>query len=335
MGCWQQYEAYWAGCGGTNDGRPPANPEAYVRCVNAFPANPGWMCRNTPALLGCSEPAKKTTAPPTTIKPITPVQHPPMSTPAAPSAPPTKAVVAKPPHGLNVPDEDVAAAKVTPPTKVDPANPPAPPTQKDFTSRVDDVIKNHVSNVDVVNGQARPRHWDCIRYDETQRPVLYNPLREGMSFRYYYQGEYREVWVDEGSSVVLDGINGAYPFTAVGNYLTTGSFYGGDPPAVYQHVTAYVPGYGQSVQLDNVTILGHDDSQPDGSQDTFMLDDSTLANGKADNPSDGGNITVTKTQTLPGVGPTDDANRSSTWRWPLTSSPPAPGGPGCWAAGCW
>lgn len=48
------------------------------------------------------------------------------------------------------------------------------------------------------------------------------------------------------------------------------------------------------------------DSQPAGSQDTFMLVDSTLASGQATNPSDGGQITVTKTQTLPGVGPTDD-----------------------------
>ena len=37
-----------------------------------------------------------------------------------------------------------------------------------------------------------------------------------------------------------------------------------------------------------------------------MLNDSTLAHGQADNPSTGGQITVAKTQTLPGVGPTDD-----------------------------
>jgi hypothetical protein len=37
-----------------------------------------------------------------------------------------------------------------------------------------------------------------------------------------------------------------------------------------------------------------------------MLNDSTLAWGQATNPSAGGQITVTKTQTLPGVGPTDD-----------------------------
>ena len=37
-----------------------------------------------------------------------------------------------------------------------------------------------------------------------------------------------------------------------------------------------------------------------------MLNDSTLAWGQATNPSDGGQITVSKTQTLPGVGPMDD-----------------------------
>jgi hypothetical protein len=37
-----------------------------------------------------------------------------------------------------------------------------------------------------------------------------------------------------------------------------------------------------------------------------MLDDSTLAWGQVNNPANGGQITVTKTQTLPGVGPTDN-----------------------------
>lgn len=62
----------------------------------------------------------------------------------------------------------------------------------------------------------------------------------------------------------------------------------------------------QTVQVGKVQQVGHDDSQPAGSQDTFMLDDATLAWGQATNPTDGGQITVTKTQTLPGVGPTDN-----------------------------
>jgi hypothetical protein len=91
-----------------------------------------------------------------------------------------------------------------------------------------------------------------------------------------------------------------------GDYMTTGSFYAGSAPALYQDVAAYVPAYNQTVQVGKVQPVGHDDSQPAGSQDTFMLDDSTVAWGQATNPSDGGQITVTKTQTLPGVGSTDD-----------------------------
>jgi hypothetical protein len=102
-------------------------------------------------------------------------------------------------------------------------------------------------------------------------------------------------------------VDGVFPFTAVGDdYLTSGSFDGGAPPALYQDVAAYVPAYNQTVQVGKVQPVGHDDSQPAGSQDTFMLDDSTMAWGQATNPSNGGQITVTKTQTLPGVGPTDD-----------------------------
>jgi hypothetical protein len=55
-------------------------------------------------------------------------------------------------------------------------------------------------------------------------------------------------------------------------------------------------------------MVGHDDTLPAGSQDTFMLDDSTLAWGQANDPRNGGKITVTKTQALPGVGPTDNGS---------------------------
>jgi hypothetical protein len=108
--------------------------------------------------------------------------------------------------------------------------------------------------------------------------------------------------------VVLNvGVTGVFPFTAVGDdYLTSGSFYGAAPPAVWQDVAADVPAYNQTVLVGKVQQVGHDDSQPAGSQDTFMLDDSTLAWGQASNPATGGQIAVTKTQTLPGVGPTDD-----------------------------
>jgi hypothetical protein len=223
-------------------------------------------------------------------------------------APVTKPAVVAPPKGLGASPQAIAAAKAAPATQVDPANPPPPPTQVDFNQRVQSVITTHNANIDVVNGLAHPRHWDYIDYDEYQHPILYNPTNEAMTFRYFYGGDYREVYVAAGSRVVLNvAVGGVFPFTAVGDdYLTSGSFDGGSPPAVYQDVAASIPAYNQTVQVGKVQQVGHDDSQPAGSQDTFMLDDSTLAWGQANNPGDGGQITVTKTQTLPGVGPTDD-----------------------------
>jgi hypothetical protein len=54
--------------------------------------------------------------------------------------------------------------------------------------------------------------------------------------------------------------------------------------------------------------MGHDDNQPAGSQDAFMLNDTTLAWGQANDPHNGGKITVTKSQALPGVGPIDNGS---------------------------
>jgi hypothetical protein len=225
------------------------------------------------------------------------------------TAPTTRQVSVPPPKGMNASPDAVAAAKATTPKPADPANPPPPPTQKDFSSRVQEVVKSRSANLDVEGGKVRPRHWDYV--DNTSgHPVIYNPLSEGMTFRYYYQGSYQEAYVEAGTSVSFNfsaNYSGVFPFTAVGDtYLTSGSFYGGAPPAVYQDVAAYIPAYNQTVQVDKVQPVGHDDSQPAGSQDTFMLDDSTLAWGQATNPSDGGQITVAKTQSLPNVGPTDD-----------------------------
>jgi hypothetical protein len=247
-------------------------------------------------------------APPAQVTTQAPATTPAQAPNNTPTLPVTKPAVVAPPKGLDAPPEAIAAAKSAPATQVDPANPPPAPTQRDFNQQVQSVITTHNANIDVVNGLAHPRHWDYIDYDENHHPILYNPLSEAMTFRYFYSGDYREVYVAASSSVVLNvGVDGVFPFTAVGdNYLTSGSFYGGSPPAVYQDVVAYIPAYNETVQVGKVQQVGHDDSQPAGSQDTFMLDDSTLAWGQANNPSDGGQITVTKTQTLPGVGPTDD-----------------------------
>lgn len=60
--------------------------------------------------------------------------------------------------------------------------------------------------------------------------------------------------------------------------------------------------------VGQVEVVGHDDGKPADSQDTFLLDDSTLACGQVNDPSSGAQIRVTQTQSLPGVGPTDNGS---------------------------
>lgn len=289
IACGTQYDEYFdANCRSLMGQGQAGWSTEYFKCIDAFPGNPGWcdICKSRP--------------------PVTTEAQAPATRPV--QAPVTKPAVVARPKGLTAPASAVEAARAAPATHVDPANPPPPPTQADFNQRVQSVITTHSANIDVVNGLAHPRHWDYMYYDTDHHPVFYNPMSEAMTFRYFYGGDYREVYVAAGSNVVLDvGVDGVFPFTAVGDdYLTSGSFLGGAPPALYQDVAAYVPAYNQTVQVGQVQPVGHDDSQPAGSQDSFMLDDSTLAWGQATNPSNGGQITVTKTQTLPGVGPTDD-----------------------------
>ncbi|EUA23328.1 hypothetical protein I553_5381 [Mycobacterium xenopi 4042] len=79
-------------------------------------------------------------------------------------------------------------------------------------------------------------------------------------------------------------------------------------PEVYHDVLADVPARDQIVKVGQVQLVGRDDSQPAGSQDTFLLDDSTLAWGQINDPSSSAQIKVTRTQSLPGVGPTDNGS---------------------------
>jgi hypothetical protein len=253
--------------------------------------------------------------------------------PLAPGAP-RNAPLVTPPKELDVPPQAVAAAKAAPATRINPTTPPKPPTQMDFNHQVQNVVNAHSGNVDVIKADnqalARPRHWDYIDSDDDyHRPTLYNPLNQAMTFRYFYNGAYREAYVPAGGRIVLDVATvGLFPFTAVGDsYVASGSFYGGAwippdgwdgppppdytppaPPEVYQHVSAYVPADNQTVEVGQVEVVGHDDSQPAGSQDTFLLDDSTLAWGQVNDPSSSAQIRVTKTQSLPGVGPTDNGS---------------------------
>lgn len=214
---------------------------------------------------------------------------------------------------------------------------------------------NNVNNVQVVNVNnrtiVRPARWDYVDYDEYRRPIFYNPIDTDMTFRYFYGGDYREVYVPRGGRIVLDvGMLGVFPFTAVGmdgDYLTAGYFNGGawlppdgwvgppppdwappPDPVVYNNPQVYVPAADQAVTVSKAVVMGHDDSRPSGQQDAFMLDDTTLAFGTDHHD---GHIDVTKTQSLPGVGPSDDGQSlvdlaslnkpiqasSHTWLWAL------------------
>jgi hypothetical protein len=237
------------------------------------------------------------------------------------------------PKLLDAPSKAVDAAKKAPPAWISPASPPAPPTHVDISQQLQNVVSKHANHVDVVNvgnqELVRPNHWSYVDYDLYHRPTLYNPLTEATTFHFFYDGAFRDVYVPAGDRVVLNAATvGLFPFTAISDgYVAAGSFSGGAwippdgwsgppppdytapaPPEVYQNVLAAVPADNQVVQVGQVTVVGHDGSQPAGSQDTFLLDDSTLAWGQVNPPGNNAQITVTKTQSLPGVGPTDNGS---------------------------
>jgi hypothetical protein len=269
---------------------------------------------------------------------VVPPSPPPPSTPRTPKINPAPgaaryASLVAPPQGLDAPPQAIAAAKAAPATRVNPGTIHQMLQQVDFNHQVQDVVNAHGGNVDLVKvdnqALARPRHWDYIDYDDYHRPTLYNPLGQAMTFRYFYNGAYREAYVPAGGRIVLDAATvGVFPFTAVGDsYVASGSFNGGawippdgwngppppdyTPPAapeVYQDVTAYVQADNRTVEVGQVVVVDHDAGQPAGSQDTFLFDDSTLAWGQINDPSDSAQIRVTKTQPLPGVGPTDNGS---------------------------
>lgn len=286
-----------------------------------------------PPLPPLPEPAPQPAVPSVTEVVPSPSTIPAQTPKIKPMAPetPRNASAVTPPKGLDAPPQAIAAAKAAPATRVNPGI-----NQMlqlvDFNHQVQTVVDAH--NVDVMqaNNQAlaRPRHWDYIDYDAYHRPILYNPLDQAMTFRYFYNGAYRESYVPAGGRIVLDAATvGVFPFTAVGDsYLASGSFYGGawipppngwdgPPPPdykapaprdVYEDVVADVAADDQNVEVGRVEVVGHDDRQPAGSQDTFLLDDTTFAWGQINDPSTNAQIRVTKTQSLPGVGPTDNGS---------------------------
>lgn len=271
--------------------------------------------------------------PPSSPSPSTVAVQTPKLNPVAPGAP-TNAAVAAPPKGLEAPPQAVADAKAAPATRINPASPLEPPSRVyDFSQQVQNVVDAHGGTIDLVKADnqelVRPRHWDYIDYDSNHRPVLYNPLSEAMTFRYFYDGAYREAFVPAGGRIVLDAAAvGLFPFTAVGfSHVASGSFYGGasippagsdgppppkyTPPArpeVYHDVSVDVVADNQTVVVGQVEVLGHDAGQPAGGQDTFLLDDSTLAWGQVNDPGSPAQIRVVRTQSLPGAGPTDNGS---------------------------
>ncbi|OBG40028.1 hypothetical protein A5673_11615 [Mycobacterium sp. E3198] len=301
--------------------RPPP-PSPSVVSVPTLEPLPELPPVHTPLVVPSPSPP-----PPTTVAVQTPKLTP------SHGAPGNAALVA-PPKGLDASPQAIADAKAAPVTRINPANPLEPPSRVyDFRQQVQNVVDAHRGNVDLIKADnqelVRPKHWDYVDYDDNHRPVLYNPLGEAMTFRYFYDGAYREAFVPAGGRIVLDAATvGLVPFTAVGySHVASGSFYGGasippagsdgpppptytppTPPDVYEHVSALVAADNKTVEVGQVEVVGHDASQPAGSQDTFLLNDSTLAWGQVDDASSATQIRVTRTQSLPGAGPTDNGD---------------------------
>jgi hypothetical protein len=210
---------------------------------------------------------------------------------------------------------EVEKAKNAEAVVIDPAAPPAPPTNvtqvvnnTNYVSQVNTVINRNTNiavNIDNTT-VIRPRTWSFLDYDASYRPFFYNPCGQNVWVRYWYADAYRVAYVPVGGRVVLPVSDRVvYPYTVLGtDFVASGYFNGGGyAPPVYRNVAAYVPTYQQTVRVSRVTYVGHDASRPVGERDSFMLDDTTLAWGTK---TDDSNITIARTQTTPGVGPTDD-----------------------------
>ena len=223
--------------------------------------------------------------------------------------------------------EAIQAAKTAPAAVVDPAAPPPPPMNVTNVTNINTQITNieqinihNDTNVTVNNW--RPERWDYVDYDSYRRPILYNPCAEDVRYRYYYDGDYREVWVPAGGRIVLNiGMVGVFPFVAVGSsFVSSGYFdggawippyddYDGPPspgwqpytPVYYDNANVNVAAVNRSIFVNRVTVVGHDDTLPVGQQDSFMLDGTTLARGQIS--PDGTAITLATAQKTPGVGP--------------------------------
>jgi hypothetical protein len=230
--------------------------------------------------------------------------------------------VAAPPKGLPTPHEAIEAARLAPPTHVDPAHPPVPPPHVNFNEQVQTAMR---VNADHDEGFRR---WEYVDYDQYRRPTLFNPLPRDATFRYFYNGAYQTVWVPSGGRVLLNmDTVGVFPFTvAAGELISAGSFLGGAwippldwmgpppgdwqpwAPMTYSAVPVDFANLDQTVMVDRVTSVGHDDTLPAGQRDVVLLNDSTLGRGELQPSPDGGppHITLQQTQQLPGVSQWND-----------------------------
>ena len=211
---------------------------------------------------------------------------------------------------------------------INPARPPALPAKVNFNDQIQSAIKFNVNRDGVM---YRPQHWDYVEYDMYRRPTFFNPLATDAAFRYFYNGAYQTVFVPAGGRVLINMVEAAvFPFTvAAGDLISVGSFLGGawippvdwvgPPPAdfvpfapvTYSAVPVNFSNAGQTVMVDQVTRVGHDDTLPQGLQDILMLNDSTLARGDVLPGPEGGppEILVSQTQPLPGVGQWDNGQQ--------------------------
>jgi hypothetical protein len=212
------------------------------------------------------------------------------------------------PQVAPVPPARIEQARTAPPVLVNALAPPPPRVPVDFGERLNAVSRMpNVSLVTVNNvTMVRPAKWQYLGYGPDRTPYFYNPYPGPINVRYFYGGAYRMLPVAPGARVLLDAVDAAvFPYTVIGDdFVASGLFNGGGyVPPVWDDVEAFLPAYNQSVLVDQVTLVGHDDTKPFGQQDTFMLDDSTLGWGSK---TDDGHITINRTQPTPGVGPTDD-----------------------------
>lgn len=211
------------------------------------------------------------------------------------------------PQPLAAEKDAVDAARAVPLQRVDPIAPPLPPSEKADPIKQAEQISARVPEADRDDrGIVRPHQWTFVDHDVDGRPIFFNPVGTDMTFRYFYRGAYRDVFVPAGANIVLDIVDAAvFPFTAVGgDFVTSGAFTGGGfVPITYDNVLADVLSADRAVQVGSVQLVGHDDTRPVGQQDAMMLNGTTLAYGTVHDPS---HVDVTKVQTLPGVGPMDD-----------------------------